>query len=72
MKRTIEYAPAYLKKAKKIASKNPLLRKPYAETLNRLIDDPFDTILHTHPLVGNLKGRYAYSLTYELRIVQVT
>jgi addiction module RelE/StbE family toxin len=69
MKRTIEYAPAYLKKAGKIARKNPLLRKPYAETLNRLSDDPFDPILHTHPLAGNLKGKYACSLTYELRIV---
>ncbi len=25
--------------------------------------------LHTHPLTGNLKGKYACSLTHDLRIV---
>ena len=28
-----------------------------------------DPTLHTHPLSGNLKGKYACSLTYELRVV---
>jgi addiction module RelE/StbE family toxin len=68
MKRKIEYAPAYLKKARKIAKRNPLLKASYTETLNKLQNDPFSLSLHTHPLTCNLKGKYACSLTYEMRI----
>jgi addiction module RelE/StbE family toxin len=69
MKRKIEYAPAYLKKAKKIAKKHPHLRGPYTDVLNRLSDNAFDPVLSTHPLTGELKGKYACSLTHKLRIV---
>ncbi len=69
MKLTIEYAPAYLKKATKIARKYSHLRKQYSETLNKLVGNPFDPTLHTHALIGGLKDKYACSLTYELRIV---
>lgn len=69
MKREIEYAPAYLKKARKLAKTHPTLKAAYVETLNRLSEDPFNSLLHTHALTGNLKGKYACSLTHELRIV---
>ena len=69
IKYKIEYAPAYLKKAKKIAKTHPNLRTSYTDTLNNLSKDPFNPLLHTHPLTGKLKGKYACSLTYELRIV---
>ena len=41
----------------------------YEETVGKLVNDPFDLTLHTHPLKGNLHGLYACSLTYKLRIV---
>lgn len=69
MKRRLEYSPTYLKKAKKIAKKNPQLKGPYTELLNKLADNPFDPALHTHALTRELKGKYACSLTYELRVV---
>lgn len=69
MKRTIEYAPAYLKKARKIARRYPQLKALYTETLNRLQNDPFDPGLHTHALTGKLKDNNACSLTHDLRIV---
>ncbi|MBI1810775.1 MAG: type II toxin-antitoxin system mRNA interferase toxin, RelE/StbE family [Nitrospirae bacterium] len=69
MKRRLEYSPTYLKKAKKIAKKNPQLKGPYTELLNKLADNPLDPALHTHALTGELKGKYACSLTYELRVV---
>ena len=69
MKWAIEYAPAYLKKARKLARKYPRLRTQYSETLGKLAGNPFDPTLHTHPLTGELKDKYACSLTYELRIV---
>ena len=69
MKRRLEYSPTYLKRPKKIAKKNPQLKVPYTELLNKLTDNPFDPALHTHALTGELKGKYACSLTYELRVV---
>jgi len=69
MKRKIEYAPAYLKRAQKISKHNPHLKETYTAVLQHLTDNPFDPILHTHPLSGNLKGKYACSLAYRLRIV---
>jgi len=35
----------------------------------RLKKDPFHPTLKTHKLKGNLRGLYACSLTYDLRIV---
>ncbi|MBI4688998.1 MAG: type II toxin-antitoxin system mRNA interferase toxin, RelE/StbE family [Nitrospirae bacterium] len=69
MKRNLEYSPVYLKKAKKLAQKNPQLRKPYTEVLEKLVANPFNPLLHMHPLTGKLKGKYACTLTYDLRIV---
>ena len=36
---------------------------------DKLASDPFDPALHTHALTGDLKGKYACSLTYNLRVV---
>lgn len=69
MKREFEYAPAYLKQARKIARQHPQLKETYAEVLKTLAEDPFAPSLHTHPLTGKLKGKYGCSLTYSLRIV---
>jgi len=56
MKRKIEYAPAYLKRAQKIAKKNPHFKETYTAILNHLTDNPFDPILHTHPLSLEISG----------------
>lgn len=69
MKRKIEYSPGYLRQAKKIAKKYPHLKKTYTNLLEKLLINPFDPALHTHPLKGNLKGKYACSLTQDLRVV---
>ena len=69
MKREFDFTPTFLKKAGKLLQKAPQLDPMYDETLNKLADNPFDPKLHTHPLTGNLKGKYACSLTYSLRIV---
>jgi len=69
MKRRIEYSPEYLRQVKKIAKKYPHLKIPYAGLLEKRVNNPFDPALRTHPLKGNLQGKYACSLTYELRII---
>ena len=69
MKRKIEYSPGYLRQVKKIAKKYPHLKKTYTNLLEKLSINSFDPTLHTHPLKGSLKGKYACSLTQDLRIV---
>ncbi len=59
----------FLKRAKKLLKKNPGLRKAYENLYAKLSANPFDPTLHTHPLTGQLKGKHACSLTYELRVI---
>ncbi len=66
---TIKPDKVFLKRAHKVLKKNPHLKKAYTELYLKLSNDPFDPTLHTHALTGDLKGKYACSLTYELRIV---
>jgi addiction module RelE/StbE family toxin len=66
---TIKPDKAFLKRAKKLLKRNPNLREAYIGLYNKIAADPFDPALHTHPLTGKLKGKYACSLTHDLRIV---
>lgn len=66
---TVKPDRGFLRRAKKLLKSNPQLREAYTDLYNKLSVDPFDPTLHTHPLTGNLKGKYACSLTYDLRIV---
>ena len=59
----------FLKRAKRLLKKDPGLRKAYGELYVKLSANPFDPTLHTHPLTGQLKGKYTCSLTYELRVI---
>lgn len=65
----LELESAFRKRAKKLLTKNPLLKETYAVLLTKLSNNPFDPTLHTHPLTGKLKGKHACSLTHELRVV---
>ena len=67
--RKIEFTPSFLKVSGKLLKKNPSLKEPLQELLTNLTTDPFTPSLKTHPLKGKLKGRYACSLTYDLRVV---
>lgn len=65
----LELDNTFAKRAKKLLQKNSSLKNRYSDLLTKLSNNPFDPALHTHPLSGNLKGKYACSLTYELRVV---
>jgi len=65
----IEPDKAFLRRAKKLLKKNPNLKESYENLFIKLSNDPFEPSLHTHALTGNLKGKYACSLTYELRAI---
>ncbi|MGD0280845.1 MAG: type II toxin-antitoxin system mRNA interferase toxin, RelE/StbE family [Dissulfurispiraceae bacterium] len=68
MKR-LELEKPFCKKSKKLLQKNPTLKETFEDLLDRLSNNPFDPTLHTHPLTGELQGKYACSLTHDLRII---
>jgi len=59
----------FLRRANKLLKKNPSIKKAYDELYVKLSNNPFDPTLHTHALTGDLKGKYACSLTHELRVI---
>ncbi|MDA8215413.1 MAG: type II toxin-antitoxin system mRNA interferase toxin, RelE/StbE family [Nitrospiraceae bacterium] len=67
--RRLELEKPFRKRASKLLKKNPLLKETYESLLAKLSNNPFDPTLHTHPLTGELKGKYACSLTHDLRVV---
>jgi len=69
MRRKIKFAESFPKKAKKLLKKNPSLEDVFREVLHQLSEDVFILSLHTHALSGDLKGKYACTLTHDLRII---
>ncbi|MGI0481937.1 type II toxin-antitoxin system YafQ family toxin [Geminocystis sp. CENA526] len=59
----------FIKNARKIVKKQPLLAQNIQNTLILLSSDPFQSQLKTHKLKGELKDSYACSVTYDLRII---
>lgn len=64
----LELETPFCKKSK-LLKRNPSLTPAFENLLSKLADNPFDPALQTHPLTGNLKGKYACSLTHSLRVV---
>jgi addiction module RelE/StbE family toxin len=69
MPKTIRIAASFSRHSKKIIKRTPELNESIKKTISKLIVNPFDQTLHTHPLKGKLKGKYACSLTSDLRII---
>lgn len=59
----------FVRTARRYLRRRPHLRAPFARALELLQQDPFHPQLHTHDLHGKLKGLYAASVTYEVRLV---
>jgi addiction module RelE/StbE family toxin len=68
-RKKIDFAPFFLRKAGKLLKRNPALKEQYKIILLKIEGDPFDATLHTHPLSGDLRGKYACSFTHDLRII---
>lgn len=48
---------------------NEELKKKFWETVNLFLQHPFDPRLRTHKLTGKLKGLWAFSVTYDCRVI---
>lgn len=66
--KTIRIAASFSRRAKKLIKRNPNLDQDLRASIAKLLINPFDPTLHTHPLSGKLNGKYACSLTYDLRL----
>jgi mRNA-degrading endonuclease YafQ of YafQ-DinJ toxin-antitoxin module len=69
MKRTLLRSPAFIRAAKKLLRKNPQFEDDLRSALLLLANDAYDPFLRTHKLTGVLKGSWACSAGYDLRII---
>lgn len=69
MKRRLFPSPAFLRAARRIARRNPLLAEDLRSALELLAEDAYDSRLRTHKLKGKLEGSWACSAGYDLRII---
>ncbi len=54
---------------KKITKKQPQLKSKIIETLRLLANNPFDPVLKSHKLTGQLDGLWSCSVAYDCRII---
>lgn len=69
MKRVLVPSPPFLRKAKRVAKKSPGSAEAIRDTLKLLAEDTFHPSLQTHKLKGRLKGSWACSAGFDLRII---
>ncbi len=59
----------FKKNLKKKISKSPELTERFKSKVKLFEKDPFNSILRTHKLSGILKGYWAFSIDYDLRVI---
>jgi len=69
MSRVLLRSNAFVRAAKKILHKKPEHASDVKDALTLLEEDAFQLSLRTHKLTGSLKGSWACSAGYDLRIV---
>lgn len=67
--RELVWSKTFLRASKRLIRKQPAFRVEIERTLRLLVENPFDPRLATHKLHGKLKGKWACSVAYDLRIV---
>lgn len=69
MKRQLLRSTAFVRAARRAVKRDPQLASPLSLTLERLSEDAFHPLLRSHKLKGPLRGRWAATVTYDLRII---
>ncbi len=64
----IVWSEAFNRDFKRLIRRNPQLRDPIEDVLERLSADVFDPSLKTHKLKGSFSGRWSCSINYSDRI----
>ena len=69
MKRLLLRSNTFIRAARRVAKKNPLISEDIKTALELLAEDAFHPLLRTHKLKGKLEGSWAWSAGYDLRIL---
>lgn len=67
--RKLLWGKTFKRALKRRVKKNPGQKENIEKILRILVEDPFRTELETHKLKGKLKGSWACTVDYDLRIV---
>jgi mRNA interferase YafQ len=65
----LSWSSGFRRAFKKITKKNPHLEEKIFSTLEKLLNQPFNSELKTHKLHGKLAGLWACEVEYDCRIV---
>lgn len=65
----IKHSEIFKRAYKARVQKNAELRELFWEALEVFEQDPLHTSLRTHKLTGSLEGKWAFSVTYDCRVV---
>ena len=65
---SIQASDRFLRQARRFFRKHPDLKPLFANVVEALHQDPFQSNLHLHPLKGKLQSLHAVSLTHSYRI----
>ena len=67
--RTLIWSNTFVRAFKRVNKKYPSFIKDIEDALKQLVQNPFAPQLETHKLKGKLKGSWACSAGYDLRII---
>ena len=69
VKTTLVPSSLFLRQVKKLNKKDKQTARQLEKQLKLLIKNPYDSRLKTHKLSGKLKGRFAFSIAQDMRVV---
>jgi len=69
MNRRLLQSPAFIRTARRVLKRSPHFDEAIRIALQMLSEDAFHPTLKTHELKGDLSGRWASSVAYDLRVV---
>ncbi|MEW6607432.1 MAG: plasmid stabilization protein [bacterium] len=69
MKRLLLRSNSFIRAARRTVKIYPHITNDIQDTLGLLSENAFNPLLKTHKLKGDLKGSWACSVSYELRII---
>jgi mRNA interferase YafQ len=67
--RRLAWDHSFRRAFKRRTRKNPALQDRIFQVLEQLAEDPFDPVLRTYKLSGQLEGLWACSVEYDCRVV---
>lgn len=69
MKLDIGFSSYFKRAFKKRIYKRKELESKFIDKLNKFRDNPFDPVLRTHKLSGELEGLWSFSIEYNCRVI---